>query len=104
VGGDFYVVSEVLHNWGDARATDILVQCRRAMTTPARLLVVEQVMPEGNAPSPGKLMNIHMLVTNAGGRERTEREWRTLLEAADFCLQSIVPTGAAYDILEAVPR
>ena len=101
--GDIYILSWILHDWDDARATDILVQCRRAMPAEARLLVVERVIPPGNDPSPGKLVDIHMLLVNAGGRERTEAEWRTLLKASGFSLQSSTPIGRGFSVLEALP-
>ena len=103
-GGDIYILSWILHDWDDARATDILVQCRRAMPSQARLLVVERVIPPGNDPSPGKLVDIHMLLINAGGRERTEDEWRALLDASGFGLRSITPIGRGFSVLEALPR
>ena len=44
-----------------------------------------------------------MLVFNAGGRERTEGEWRALLETGGFSLQSITPIGQGFNVLEASP-
>ena len=102
-GGDVYILSWILHDWDDARAADILIQCRRAMASRARLLVVERVIPPGNDPSPGKLIDIHMLLINAGGRERTEEEWRALLEASGFSLRSSTPIGRGFSVLEALP-
>jgi hypothetical protein len=102
-GGDIYILSWILHDWDDARATDILVQCRHAMPAQARLLVVERVIPPDNDPSLGKVADIHMLLTNAGGRERTEDEWRALLGAAGFHLQSSTPIGRGFSVLEALP-
>ena len=56
----------------------------------ARLLVVnEQVIPPDNEPHPGKLGDITMLLI--GGRERTEGEWRALLDRSGFVLTRIVP-------------
>ncbi len=101
--GDIYILSWILHDWDDSRSTDILVQCRRAMSAQAKLLVVERVIPPGNEPSPGKLIDIHMLLINAGGRERTEDEWRALLEAGGFRLQSSTPIGRGFSVLEALP-
>jgi hypothetical protein len=38
-----------------------------------------------------------------GGRERSEHEWRTLLEAAGFRLAGVFPVGNDVGILEAKP-
>ena len=102
-GGDRYVLSRVLHDWGDDRAADILRSCRRAMAPGALLLVIERVMPGRNVPSVAKLRDMHMLLINHGGRERTEGEWRTLLEAGGFALQSLTPAGPMYHVIEASP-
>jgi hypothetical protein len=102
-GGDYYLLSAVLHDWGDDHAAAILAQCRRAMEPGAKLLVIEQVLPPGNDPSLVKLFDILMLVTNAGGRERTEEEWRTLLAGGGFALQTRRAATPTYEVLEAAP-
>lgn len=102
-GGDRYVLATVLHDWNDERATEILQQCRRVMARDARLLVIERVLPPGNTPSIAKLRDVHMLVGNVGGRERTEAEWRTLLAAGGFRLASSTAAGPAYHVLEGAP-
>jgi hypothetical protein len=40
----------------------------------------------------------------SGGRERTEAEFRALLDAADYELTRIIPTVAPQSIIEAVPK
>ncbi len=47
-------------------------------------------------------MDIVMLVL-AGGQERTEAEYSSLLDKAGFRLLGVVPTGSAVSVLEAVP-
>ena len=101
-GGDVYVLKSVLHNWDDAACLTILRACRRAMTQQARLLVIERLIPPGNAPSEAKLFDINMLVV-AGGRERTDGEYRALLRSANFDLTRIVQTRSAHSLIEAVP-
>jgi hypothetical protein len=103
-GGDAYLLSNVLHDWDDERATAILHSIHRAMAGHGRLLVVnEQVIPPANEPHPGKLGDIIMLLI--GGRERTEAEWRHLFERSGFALTRIVPlpsrTGAG--VIEGQP-
>ena len=58
----------------------------------ARLLLVQEVLPPGNAPSPGKLLDMQMLLI--GGRERTEAGYRALLEASGFALKRVVQLPA----------
>ena len=89
-GGDVYLLSRILHDWDDARATALLRVLHRAARPGARLVVVERVLPPGDAPHPGKLIDLTMLVM-LGGRERTEAEFRALLAGAGFSLTRVVP-------------
>src|SRR5215475_7964346 len=67
-GGDVYLLKSVIHNWHDEAAVRILRRCREAMAEDARLLVIERIIPPGNAPAEAKLFDINMLVV-IGGRE-----------------------------------
>jgi hypothetical protein len=80
--GDVYVLSAILHDWDDDRATAILKTIRRAAPPDGRLLATESVIPEGNEPHGAKWLDLLMLVL--GGRERDEADWRALLEGAGF--------------------
>lgn len=102
-GGARYILSTVLHDWDDERAAAILRQCRRAMAPTALLLVIERVLPADNSSPVGRLRDLHMLVANAGGRERTEAEWRAVLLEGGFRLAALTPAGPAYHVIDAVP-
>lgn len=100
-GADAYLMKYIIHDWDDERALAILANCRRAMPDGARLLLVETVIAEGNAPHFGKLLDLEMLLFT-GGRERTEAEYRALLARAGFRLTRVVPTRSPLSIVEAV--
>jgi hypothetical protein len=101
-GGDAYLLSKVIHDWNDEKAVAILKSCRQAMEANRKLLLVEAVIPPGNTPHPGKLLDINMLVINTGGRERTEAEFQALLAAAGFKLTRIVPTPGEVSVIEGI--
>jgi hypothetical protein len=101
-GANLYMLKSVLHDWDDEKAVAILKSCRRAMTGEARLLLVESVIPSGNAPGLGKLMDINMMVIH-GGLERTHAEWAKLLEVSRFALEAVTMTDAAVDLVQARP-
>jgi hypothetical protein len=101
-GGDAYLLSHIIHDWSEAQCLSILGHCRRAMNNGSRLLLIEMVLPSGNTPHPGKLLDMMMLV-GPGGRERTEQEYATLLEQAGFRLSRVVPTESAVSVVEATP-
>jgi orsellinic acid C2-O-methyltransferase len=104
--GDLYVLSRVIHDWEDARAIAVLATCRRAMAESARLLLVERVLPDRieatPAVRPQVLSDLNMMV-RTGGRERTRGEFATLLAAAGFRLERVVPTAAPVSLVEATP-
>lgn len=102
-GADGYFMKHILHDWGDEECLRILAACRRAMGSDARLLICERIVPPANAPSSAKLIDLHMLMTNHGGKERTEAEYGTLLESAGLSMARIVPTATPWSLIEAVP-
>jgi O-methyltransferase domain/Dimerisation domain len=101
-GGDIYLLLFVVHNWDDKGALKILQNCRQRMTPQAKLLLVESIMPLGNDPFIGKLIDIQSLLTTPGGYERTESEYRSLLSRAGFDVTKIIPTQTSNSIIEAV--
>ena len=97
-----YVMKSVIHDWDDEKAQKILSNCRRVVPNDGALLLVEWGLEEGNQPSPGKLVDIAMLVLT-GGRERTTDQHRDLLGAAGFRLNRAIPTATGMMVIEALP-
>jgi O-methyltransferase domain/Dimerisation domain len=100
-GGDAYLLSHIIHDWTEEQCLTILGHCRRVMKPDNRLLIIEMVLPAGNAPHPGKMLDMMMLV-GPGGQERTEPEYRSLLGKARFRLTRVVPTDTAVSVVEAM--
>jgi precorrin-6B methylase 2 len=91
--GDAYVLSGILHDWPDEDAARILRTIRAAAPPHARLLINESVIDPGNDAAAAKWLDLLMLVL-AGGRERDEEQWRSLLEGAGWELVRPPETGA----------
>jgi hypothetical protein len=100
--GDAYLLSHIIHDWSEAQCLTILGNCRRAMRPDSRLLIIEMVLPTGDTPHLGKILDVIMLALT-GGQERTEAEYRAVLEKAGFRLNRVVPTESAVSVIEAVP-
>jgi hypothetical protein len=81
--GDVYILSTILHDWDDERATAILRTIRAAAPENGQLIVIETVVPDGNEPNGAKWLDLLMLALFAG-RERDEDQWRALLESGGF--------------------
>ncbi len=101
-GGDVYVFSRVLHDWPDAKARLLLKNVRKAIAHDGVLLLWEAVVPPGDEPSLAKDIDLTMLFL-LGGAERTEAEWRTMLDATGFDLIRVTKTGGMFDLIEARP-
>jgi predicted O-methyltransferase YrrM len=101
-GGDTYLLSMILHDWNDAQALSILENVRQAMGRHSELLVVDAVVPEGDAPHDGKLRDLIMLALHPG-RERTEAEFAALFERAGLRLRETREVAASTGLLVAVP-
>ena len=100
-GGDAYVMKHIIHDWDDERALVILRNIGRAMgSTRGRVILLESVLPPGNTPDFGKIIDLEMLAM-PGGRERTEEEFRALFAHAGFELTRIVPTQSPLSVIEA---
>ncbi len=99
-GGDAYLLSHIIHDWSEAQCLTILGHCRRAMHPGSRLLIIEMVLPDGDTPHPGKMLDLMMLV-GPGGQERTEHDYAALLRKAGLRLTRVVPTASAVSVVEA---
>jgi len=102
-GCDAYVMKHIIHDWGDEACVILLRNCAGHLGPDGRVLVVEEILPEGHGFSPTLLLDLEMLVMNEGGRERTEGEFRDLFAAAGLQLQALHPTPGALRVLEARP-
>ncbi len=102
-GGDFYLLSWILHDWPDGECLQILQNCRRVMPSTARLLIAERVLEHD--PSRGDpmdyLSDIQMMVI--GGQERTVPEFQKLLTSAGFGPVRVIPTASVVYIIETSP-
>ncbi len=96
------------HVYTDEDARRTLPNCRDAMESANRLLVIEAVVPTtirvGNSDMEKMLMSdLNMLMTT-GARERNESEWRSSLSSAGFETSRILAvSGSTASIIESVP-
>jgi hypothetical protein len=102
-GADAYVFRHIIHDWTDDQCARILGHCRGVIPADGRLLLVECVVPTDNAPSIAKEFDMTML-TFPGGIERTEAEFRLLLDRCGFELVSVTPTTTMVSVVAARPR
>ena len=102
-GADAYFLRHIIHDWNDEQSRTILKNCRAAMPSNGRLLLAEFVLPDGPEPFHGKWFDLAMM-TVTGGQERTELEYRSLLNDCGFEWRCVVPTTTELSVIEAVTR
>jgi ubiquinone/menaquinone biosynthesis C-methylase UbiE len=107
--GSVYLLSHVLHDWGDEDCQAILATCRRSMPDNALLVVVDLVIDQGESAQPnptGAMMDLYMLSLFgiAGGKERNEVEFRTLIEKSGFIVKQVKRLPSGNGIIFAYPK
>jgi C-methyltransferase len=99
-GGDAYILKNIIHDWSDAQAVQILRNVRKAAGPRATVLLVELVIPKHDRDFPGKWVDLEMLL-NLGARERTAAEYRDLLSQAGLRMTRVVQTASPLSVVEA---
>ena len=99
---DTYLLSRVIHDWDDERTIAILTRCHQAMKPQGKVLLVERVILSGSTPQALVLESDVQMLVLTGGKERTDVEYRTLLNAAGFELTQIIPVLTPFYVIEAV--
>jgi O-methyltransferase/methyltransferase family protein len=100
-GGDAYLLKHILHDWNDETAGKLLRACLEQLGPYTRLLIVEYLLPSGNAFCHGKMLDLEMLVM-CGGQERTQEEMKTLLAENGLSLERVIPTTSGLSLVEAI--
>jgi hypothetical protein len=107
-GADVYMLKHVLHGYEDGAAIGILRNCLGVLPEGGRLLVIEFVLPDvvdhADPELELRLMSDLNMLAITGGRERTEREWKTLLEASGCEYRGVhsIP-GQSVSVIESSP-
>jgi hypothetical protein len=101
-GGDCYILKHIVHEWPEAKALQILKNVREAISDDGTVLLMEFVLPDGNEPHPGKLVDLWLMIL-MGGRERTRGQYAELLNRAGFQLTRVIQTASSAAIIEAKP-
>ena len=108
-GADVYLLKHVLHGYTDDGAVTILKNCRSVIPPEGRLLVIEFVLPDvvdhADPDLEYRLMSDLNMLAVTGGKERSQSEWKNLLNQSGFELEQIFPvSGDPVSIIEAVAR
>ncbi|WP_433556259.1 methyltransferase [Pseudonocardia xinjiangensis] len=94
-GANAYLLSDILHDWDDDHARQILAGCRRAAAPDGTVVVIEPVRGRGADTA----MDLFMLMC-FGGRERTVDELAELAADCGLTLHASGPVAEGRTALE----
>lgn len=97
---DVITAGWVIHDWDDTTAVSILKRARTHLKSSGRLILLEQILPEDHI-GPETILDLAMLLQTAGGKERTETEFISLLKQAGYAKIKVIRTKGRRHIIEA---
>jgi hypothetical protein len=97
-GADTIVMSRVLHDWADDKAIKILKNVYNALPENGKLLIFETVVPEDTEKNMGFTLNFDLLVM-VGGKERTRKDFESILVNADFEISKIIESESVISLV-----
>ncbi|KAH8490448.1 hypothetical protein H0E87_022837 [Populus deltoides] len=105
---DAIFIKRILHDWTDESCVEILRNCKKAIPEKTgKLIIVDIVLQTDDLfdqfDDTRMVMDLVMLAQTTGGKERTEQEWKKLLEEGGFSRYKIIKIPAFESIIEAYP-
>ncbi|KAK6919023.1 Plant methyltransferase dimerization [Dillenia turbinata] len=117
IGGDMFDVipkahaifmKGVMHDWSDQDCVKILKNCREAIPEKTgKVIIVEDVLrPDEDGLFDGTHLAVDLVLfaQTSGGKERTEEEWKNVLEEGGFLRYNIIQIPTLQSIIEAFPN
>ncbi|THV52662.1 hypothetical protein BGAL_0073g00370 [Botrytis galanthina] len=86
----FYYLRNILHDWPDDKAVIILKNLIPALGPDSRILIDDMVLPNENVHWQAAQLDLTMM-SALGSKERTEEQWRSLIDAAGLKILKIIP-------------
>eukprot|EP00253_Pinus_taeda_P009320 PITA_09320 len=110
----------IMHDWGDEDCIKILKSCRKAIPETGKLIIVDVVALDSNHisgdnnnggekeklvldPNLVLVFDLVMVAHCAGGKERTEEEWKKILLEGGFGHYKIITIPDFQSVIEAFP-
>jgi len=94
-----------MHNWKDEECVKILKNCKEAIGSEGRVIIIDAVMEnmeDDELIETQILLDMNMMMW-FGGKERNEKEWANLIFSAGFSNYNITPTQGLFSIIEVYP-
>ncbi|PPD84758.1 hypothetical protein GOBAR_DD18295 [Gossypium barbadense] len=98
----------ILHDWDDEECIKILKKCREAIPEDkGKVIIVEAVLEEDKEGDElggvGLMLDTALMAITNKGKERTLKEWSSVLRQSGFTRFNVKPTHAVQSVIEAYP-
>ncbi|XP_075647226.1 desmethylxanthohumol 6'-O-methyltransferase-like [Castanea sativa] len=104
---DAMIMKWVLHNWSDEHCIKILRNCRKAISEKiGKVIIIDIILEKDNNDlfdETRMVFDLLMITFTPRGKERTELEWKKLLEEGGFPRYKIIKIPTMPSIIEAYP-
>ncbi len=102
-GADVILLGHILHDWSDDKCRKILGNCREALPPEGALLISETVLgPDFSGSTFALMKDLAMMVAcESEARERSEAEYRSLLDETGFEIAEVIRLDAPRDFMVA---
>lgn len=106
---DAIFMKRILHDWTDESCVEILRNCKKAIPEKTGKLIIADIVLKTDDhydkfDGIRMAMDLVMFAVATGGKERTEQEWKKLLEEGGFSRYKIIKIPALESIIEAYPE
>ncbi|GLJ19614.1 hypothetical protein SUGI_0354900 [Cryptomeria japonica] len=104
---DAIFVKNVFVDWDEEKCEEILGNCHKALPENGKLIVTENITMEGSVSNKSIdiVADLVMITLASGGKQRSEKEWKSLLQKSGFSVVKMVePPGpfSKLKIIEAI--
>jgi hypothetical protein len=101
---DCYLLKYIIHDWDDAHSIAVLTACVKAAGKEGTIMLVERIVPDHVEARPEHRAAIQgdlVMLTGAGGKERTIAEYDALFAQSGLKRSGVTPTQSAFSLIEA---
>jgi len=97
-----YFFRAICHDWSDSKCRELLGNTVKAMEQGySKLLINDFVLPDVDVPLHPALMDL-MMLSLCSGVERSEKQWRALLDSIGLEITKIWRTDGVEAVIEAM--
>nr|BAM37634.1 O-methyltransferase [Eschscholzia californica] len=103
---DAILMKCILHDWNDDECIEILKKCKEAVPKEGGKVIIVDIVLDMESKHPYSKVRLTLdldMMLNTEGKERTEEEWKKLIDGAGFASYKITQISALQSVIEAFP-